>query len=259
MKRVLFLCALLLGLAGQSLAQPSVTPGGRQPSNLGKWVQIKILDDGTQVVIDALGPAAMFDFRPAAVSATFANVADGQATPGLRSNRDSSNVIDTRGYNRMQILAFPSAGSTPGGDSSADSLYAALGALEMRAHYSTVADSQSTFRVIPHFFTGSDPAKRDSIGTLVSAARYSASTPLSLLTSALNDETVLVIDNIGGPNRGIVIFDGRINEPASESVPPLFSLRYRPLGGYTMAGVTTPAFVSGLAVRIRFDVILWRE
>lgn len=107
---------------------------------------------------DVTGNAAVFEqypdrnlklYAPSIISARMsANIdaLNGATSTGIRNRDSTATPINVQGYNNLALLIYPSAFSS-GAASNADSLVGARLAIQVRMHYSALADSQNTFIV----------------------------------------------------------------------------------------------------------------
>ena len=246
----------------------------------------RVDSDGNLKIVEQYPVSSLYDLRPSVISGIFTCRGDEtKTTPGLWEIRDSTTVIDCRGYNRAALLMFPSPTLTTDtyGSGSVDSLSGAVFALQTRAHYSMTADSQSTFRLVPKVLmqaaggaSSGTAATRDSVGSLsdIIANDVTVNTTTqaindSLWKRVLPDEVAIVVSNVNNANRGMVIWNARLNDPSGVGVLPFMSWRLRCVASYTKAGaggvVKLPqasgaaAAGVGLGIRVRCDLVLWRE
>lgn len=212
-------------------------------------------------------PGTVYTLIPGAISAILADIAEAQNNPGVRANRDSTDVIDARGYNRIAFYLHPRATLTTeigGGD--ADSLNGQLLAFQVRGHYSEATDSVSTFtmRANKPGNAVAGAGVRDSVGSLSDLIMYSGNVATygMLRINALPSEKVVVVSNPGsvGDPRGILVWSGRLNEAQSAS-PTFVSFRLRCLRSYTntTTGPTVRDSTTALPMFYRGDVLMWRE
>jgi len=281
----LFLVALAaIGLHGDAGAQMQVgEPNPFRGILQGQPVVGINRSDSTArlISVDALGnlymtesapSASNYSYQPSVISAIMADIPDGVVVAGLRTNRDSTSVIDCRGYNRAALLLFPSAtATTDAGNGSADSLFGQVLALEVRAYSGATADSQSTFRVMPQRIgSGNFGGVSDTVGSLSDIIKYSEHIAgyAPLRGSLLPSEKAIVVANTArnsangffGDPRGMVIWSSRLNE-ANSATPPFLGFRLRCLHSYTMASgnATVRDSSTALPMRVRCDLVLWRE
>jgi hypothetical protein len=287
--------ALLCALAGSAGAQSVLGQGQKAvppQSGTNPQGQLKVLVVGGVSPVDTSGRALTissanglnttetspsannYSYQPSVISGIFISVQDADNVVGIWENRDSTSVIDCRGYNRAALLMFPTIAAA----ANTDSLAGMLLALQVRAHSGAIADSQSTFRAVTRYFSGSYTTglttPRDSIGSLADVIGDDRTVRIggsqiadSLYKSALPNEQVIVVGNVNNANRGMVIWTGRANEPGA-SVFPFMSFRLRALQSITRGTGQTPILCPGgaaanqsksMPMRIRCDLVLWRD
>jgi hypothetical protein len=272
--------------------QKAVTPGQTATSPQG---QLKPLIVGGVSLVDTSGRAMTisstngvnitdtapsannYSFQPSVISAIFSNIPDGVIVAGIRTNRDSTSIIDCRGYNRAALYLFPSATiTTDAGAGSADSLFGAVFALQVRGYSGAIADSQSTFKVMPQRIAATSfGSVMDTVGSLNDLVRYSAhiATQGPLRNTLLPSEKAIVVsgtEGVGvggfasggyGDPRGQVIWSSRLGDPSSAMLP-FMGWRLRCLNTYFVSA-GNPVVLSdsskALPIRVRCDLVLWRE
>jgi hypothetical protein len=266
------------GLAGSLLLIATLVLGDSNVLNKGTYYQnatngAKVDVNGNAYVTESAPSANNYSYQPSVISAIFSNIPDGKVVAGLRTNKDSTSVIDCRGYNRAALYLFPSTTlTTDAGGGDADSLYGALLGLEVRGFSGSVADSQSTFRAIGHRVGSTGfGGVQDTVGSLSDIIKTSNHIagygPIQ--TSLLPSETAVVVSGMWGGStspapgscRGMIIWSSKIGEAGAAATPPFIGFRIRYLKAYTMASgnIVATDSTTALPMRIRCDLALWRE
>jgi hypothetical protein len=259
---------------GKSLGRAKLVPivgGVYYPDTSGRW--FKMSSTGEVFTMEAAPSANNYSYQPSVISAVMVPVPDGQMTAGVWTNRDSTTVIDVRGYNRAALLLFPSATiSTDKGAGDADSIGGQVLALQVRAHSGAIADSQSTFRVVTQRLSGTVDVP-DSIGSLTDMKHFGPTNNAAgvLRNTVLPSEKAVVVTNLlsngtlgTGDARGMVIWSTKLNDGNSATLPFL-SWRLRSVNSYCQtltAGLqvmTVRDSSNSLPMRVRCDLVLWRE
>lgn len=227
-------------------------------------------------IIEQSPAARAYDFRPMVISAIFHNAFDTQNGANM-TNRDSTIVFDTRGYNRaaLYLWATPTALSDIDGGSG-DSLGAAIVALQVRHHEQALSDTNNTLLALRHMplpynsTTGIPTGARDSIGSLTDVGFYGEAQTYNIRQVCLPDERPINITNLGAKaNRGMVIWSDRVGAGEIEKgSSPLISFRLRLIQTFRFSTMATyTGLVDSTAVgtprpmrmRIRCDLVLWNE
>lgn len=203
------------------------------------------------------------------ISCIMVSIPDGQIDnpAGTYTNRDSTAVIDVRGYKYAAILMWARP-TFPGdkGSGTADSLIGATFALQARCHPTSSYDSANVYRNVggmrrseSGLGTGAVVATNDSVGMMrdMLYARNFNITPSSILGNPLPDEKVVVVGN--GVTGGQVVWADRINNPASGWVTGFMSWRLRALKSFCNVSGSPAAPANEMAMRIRFDILLWND
>lgn len=112
---------------------------------------------------DVTGNAAVFEqypdrnfklYAPSIISARMSancDILNGATSTGIRNRDSTATPINVQGYNNLALLIYPSA------ISNGDSLIGARLAIQVRMHYSALADSQNTF-IVRTFSRSAPPA-----------------------------------------------------------------------------------------------------
>jgi hypothetical protein len=217
---------------------------------------------GHATVVEQSPPALYYAYFPAVISGVFASVQDAQSVSALNQNRDSSSVIDCRGYNRAALYLFATGASA----ANSDSLVAAEFALSVRGHIAFAQDSMSTFRTVQRTIRTSGSTSRDTVGGIADGAYYSSGNSDSLFKTPMPDETVIIDGALFAgvstkqANRGMIVWSTRLGEDAS-MVLPFMSFRLRHTKQYYNSTGTPTAMPSGTVakVNVRCDLVLWRD
>lgn len=240
--------------------------GGINPSD-SSGVPLQFDASGNLKVAEQLSPLLNYTTQTI-IQGVFAPVLDAQSVAGTYQNRDSSSVIDMRGYNRAAVYLWAQGASA----ANADSLVGIEFALEIRGHNGTSSDTAGVFRLTNKFYRTSGGTARDSVGSSADYALYTNTYGDSLFKTPMPHEIVVsvpalysVATAVGQShlwNRGFVIWTGKVGESGSSNVLPFMSWRLRATKEFilSLTGVPT-AMPSGTvgAVRVTATLVLWRD
>jgi len=215
---------------------------------------------------------AAYDFKPMVISTIFHNGLDSQ-NGGIMTNRDSTIVFDMRGYNHAALIFWPSpTADADVGQSNADSLGAAVFAVQPRIHATALSDTNNTGFASRTLQNAAALGQRDTIGSLADVSYNVTGTPgvngcnRQIL---LPGERPVVVTNFGQrANRAIVIWasDRADDTQQASGLAPFMSWRMRFIRAYRVASMAlnsdslfTSATQQYSRMRGRVDLVRWWE